>query len=500
MSEPWHGADQVRDLELLVRSQHPLLWIDSPEVERVFSLARLVARRENMPLYTWDAYRGLVIEGSTQPVPGTQQARACLEALRGQGRTLVHLVGFEASLEEPAHRALLRAVHADRLRSGGTLLFSITDTAVPKELQPLFTRFVLRAPEPETYRHYVTSVLRDLATRMPVQVELDARETDRLLALLRGLPLVEVRKLITRAVVEDGKLGPGDLATVLEVKKAAVETAGHLEFYAAEQSMKDVAGLGNLKAWLRKRRPAFEEPTEARRFGLTPPKGLLLIGVQGCGKSLCAKAVSSEWSLPLLRLDPGVLYNKYFGETEKNLKQAIAAAESMAPVVLWIDEIEKAFGTGGDQDSGTSQRVLGSFLTWLNDKQESVFVIATANDISRLPPEFLRKGRFDEIFFVDLPVADVRKQIFGVHLAKRGRPPGAFDLEALATATEGFSGSEIEQAVVAALYTAFSDTGELTTEGLLREIAETRPLSVTMREKVEALRAWARERAVPANG
>jgi SpoVK/Ycf46/Vps4 family AAA+-type ATPase len=224
----------------------------------------------------------------------------------------------------------------------------------------------------------------------------------------------------------------------------------------------------------------------------------LLLGVQGCGKSMCAKAVAREWQLPLIRLDPSSLYNKFVGESEKNLKRAIKTAESMAPIVLWIDEIEKAFGGQESGDSGTSSRIFGTFLTWLNDKKESVFVIATANDISRLPPELLRKGRFDEIFFVDLPDAPVRKDIFAVHLTRRSRAPAGFDLDALANATDGFSGAEIEQVVISALYTAFSEGADLDTDLLLREIEGTRPLSVTLGEKITELRAWAKDRAVPA--
>jgi SpoVK/Ycf46/Vps4 family AAA+-type ATPase len=228
---------------------------------------------------------------------------------------------------------------------------------------------------------------------------------------------------------------------------------------------------------------------------------MLLVGVQGCGKSLAARATAALWGLPLLRLDAGRLYDKYIGESEKNLRKVLATAESMAPVVLWIDEIEKAMAgaTGSDGDGGLSRRILGSFLTWLQDKAAPVFLVATANDITALPPELLRKGRFDEIFFVDLPDEPERRAIFTIHLQRRQRPPELFDLDALAAASDGFSGAEIEQAVVSSLYAAFSGPGRLTTEILLAELAATRPLSVTMAEKVAAIRAWAAERTVPAN-
>jgi SpoVK/Ycf46/Vps4 family AAA+-type ATPase len=240
-------------------------------------------------------------------------------------------------------------------------------------------------------------------------------------------------------------------------------------------------------------------PKRAEEFGLDFPRGILLLGVPGCGKSLSAKAVAMEWELPLLKLDPSNLYNKFIGESEQNFKRAMKAAERMAPVVLWIDELEKAFATGGDADGGVSQRILGSFLSWMQDRQGDVFIVATANDISKLPPEFLRKGRFDEIFFVDLPDGETRKEIFRIHLGSREQDVDLFDLEQLTASTEGFSGAEIEQVVVSGLYTAFTADEPLSTEILVAESRRTRPLSVTMAEHIARLREWARTRAVSAN-
>ena len=372
------------------------------------------------------------------------------------------------------------------------------DTTLPAELEPLFDVVELQPPSQHAYHQFVSSVLRDLRQRMKVEVELTSEDVAVLLSHLRGLTFFEIKKIITQAVIEDGRLDRDDIEAVLDAKKKVIQRSGVLDYYPAEETLQDVAGLEALKSWLRKRKAAFVDPDRAKKFGLSPPRGLLLLGVQGCGKSLCAKAVASEWGQPLIRLDPSNLYNKFYGESERNLRRAIRTAENMAPVVLWIDEIEKAFASGGN-DSGTSQRIFGTFLTWLNDKKESVFVIATANDISKLPPELLRKGRFDEIFFVDLPDARTRRAIFEVHLSRRGRAADRFDLPALAEATEGFSGAEIEQVVVSALYTAFSDGGDLDTDALLREAGATRPLSVTMAEKIDALRDWARDRAVPAD-
>lgn len=343
------------------------------------------------------------------------------------------------------------------------------------------------------------SVLQDLHARSPVQVQLSQEETARFLRAVQGLPLAEVRRVVARVVADDGRLDALDIDAALANKRDALAQSGLLELYATGESLADVAGLGNLKAWLQKRCEAFVRPEAAAAFGVTPPRGLLLVGVQGAGKSLSAKAVAADWGLPLVRFDPANLFDRYFGESEKNLRRATKLAEAMAPVVLWIDEIEKVFARTGDDDGGTGARLFGSFLTWMNEKKASVFVVATANEVKSLPPELLRKGRFDEIFFLDLPGPVARRSIFEVHLVRRSRDPRAFDLDALAAATEGWSGAEIEQAVVSALYGAFAQRASLTTEAILAEVHATKPLSVTMAEQVEALRAWAKTRAVPAS-
>jgi len=287
---------------------------------------------------------------------------------------------------------------------------------------------------------------------------------------------------------------------VLEAKRQALRTEGLLETVKRDASFTDVAGLQRLRDWVAKRKSAWTP--EGQRFGLVPPKGVLITGVQGCGKSLAARAVAGEWGYELARLDAGALYDKYVGESEKRLRKALDLAQKLAPVVLWIDEIEKAFasaGSSGDADAGLSQRLLATLLTWMQDRESGVFLAATSNNITVLPPEMLRKGRFDEIFFVDLPNAQVRAALFALHLKKRGRDASAFDVTKLAGATEGFSGAEIEQAIVAGLYTAFNQRQQLSTEILLGEVKSTEPLSVTRAEEVAAIREWAKSRAVPAD-
>ncbi|MEK7743855.1 MAG: AAA family ATPase, partial [Elusimicrobiota bacterium] len=362
---------------------------------------------------------------------------------------------------------------------------------LPEGLRPVLASLKLAPPDAKEYRSLLGRILRDVSRSMRVRMALPAKDLQRLLANLRGLTLLEAEKVLTKAVVEDGLLDVEAITKVIEAKKAIVEREGLLEYYPSQEPLDSIAGMAGLKDWLAKRRGIITEPERAAEYGLGFPKGVLLLGVQGCGKSLFAKAVSAEWGLPLLKLDPSNLYNKYVGESEKNFARAVRIAERLAPVVLWIDEIEKAFAQSGSTDDGISQRILGSFLSWLQERKGDVFVVATANDIARLPPEFIRKGRFDEIFFVDLPSAPAREAILGIHLSKRGQKPGLFDLPALARATEGFSGAEIEQVVVAALYTAFASGSRLDTGQLLREASKTFPLSKTMREKVEALREWA---------
>lgn len=491
------SANQLRELEILVRSHHPLLVVDTLEEDRVHVLLQHTAEHLDLPFFSWTQVTGLCRElpepGQTPESGPPQKALAFIE--RSNLEAIFHLRGLGPYLHEPSVVAQIKSIHNRYFQHRGAVVLSGQAMDFPPELKHLFTPLELEAPTPQVYHAFVKGVLQDLAERVSVKIELSSADVSRLLATLNGLTFFEIQKIITQAVVEDGVLGRHDIDRVLEAKRKIIERSGVLEYFPHEQQMGDVAGLDELKSWLRKRKTAFEDPSRAKEYGLTPPKGLLLIGVQGCGKSLCAKAVAAEWKLPLIRLDPSNLYNRYVGESEKNLKRAIRLAEAMAPVVLWIDEIEKSLSQD-DADGGPAQRIFGTFLAWLQDKKENVFVIATANDISKLPPELLRKGRFDEIFFVDLPGGDARRRILEIHLERRSRDPSKFDLARLVDLTDGFSGAEIEQAVVSALYTAFSRQEDLRTETIAEEIEMTKPLSVTMAERIASLRAWAQDRAV----
>lgn len=497
LSEVPPSADTLRELEILIRAHHPLLLVDTVEDERVHVLLEHAAERIGLPLFSWTQVDGLRRElpdpGQTPESGPPQKALAFIE--RSNLEAIFHLQGLEPYLHEPAVIAQIKSIHKKYFGHRGAVVVSGQGLDMPPTIEPLFTPINLHVPSPEAYHSFVQAVLRDLAKRLHIKVELSSADVSKLLAALHGLTFFEVRKIITQAVVEDGVLERKDIARVLDAKRQIIERSGVLEYFSPEHEMGDVAGLDELKSWLRKRQTAFEDPARAKQYGLSPPKGLLLIGVQGCGKSLCAKAVAAEWKLPLIRLDPSDLYNRYVGESEKNLKRATKLAEAMAPVVLWIDEIEKSLSQE-DADGGPAQRIFGTFLAWLQDKKESVFVIATANDISKLPPELMRKGRFDEIFFVDLPREKARERILEIHLERRKRDPRQFDIHRLVELTDGFSGAEIEQAVVSALYTAFSRNEKLTTETIADEIELTRPLSVTMAERIDALRDWAKDRAV----
>lgn len=490
------ARDPLKDLQLLIKSRYSIIVLETPEGDRAEILLRRLSRELRLPFFAWSRTKGLRRDGEPSGIYGTQdaaQALAHVEASRLPA--LYYFDGLGEDLSDKLLATRLKDAAEPLSRSAGALVLSGEGLPLPESVQSMAARLRLPSPELSDYRDLLHRLLKDLSARAPMKVEMSSEDFARLLANLKGLTLMEAERILTRAVVEDGRLDAADIAGVVQAKKALVEREGVLEYFPAEEGMADIAGLAGLKTWLAERRAILTDPGRAARFGLAFPKGVLLLGVPGCGKSLCAKAVAREWGLPLLKLDPANLYDKYVGESEKNFKKAMATAERLAPVILWIDELEKAFSASGpSEDGGLSMRIFGAFLSWLQDRQGDVFVVATANDVSILPPEFLRKGRFDEIFFVDLPDARAREALFAVHLGKRGKDPSRFDVPRLVEATEGFGGSEVEQAIVAGLYTAFSGRKDLTTEILLDEISRTRPLALTMEEKIRSLREWAKER------
>ncbi len=490
----------AHELLTLVRSRYPVMGVETHEEARLEAILSEVAAELGVPLWTWDTTHGLVHHGTGNAMYNTARPDQVLGYLERSAEDGVYLLkDLQHSLEDTAVRRALKNAAAAFRRDRRAIFLAAPGFDLPADLEKDVLVIPLDLPGPEELRQAVGQAVRSLGGGRSVKIEMTPDELEQLVGALGGLTLDEAERAIIQVVLEDRALTAEDIRRVLELKQKTLLRTTSLEYLAADVDLEQVAGLANLKRWLERRRGAFGH--RAREFGLDPPRGILLLGVQGCGKSLVAKAVAGGWRLPLLRLDPGALYDKFVGESERRLREALKSAEAMSPAVLWVDEIEKGFpGVGStDADGGLTRRLFGTFLAWLQERRRPVFVVATANDIAALPPELVRKGRFDEIFFVDLPGAEARREILRIHLARRGRDSSRFDLAALASATEGFSGAEIEQAVVGALYVAFSEAGSLDTALLQREIAGTRPLSVTMAERIQALRDWARERTVPAD-
>jgi hypothetical protein len=494
--------DTDAELELLIRAKYALILLDTAEPERADERLALIASRLSLPYYSWSRSRGLRrgIQQGDPFIDNTQEPARGLALIAGEGAAIYHFRGLGPFLEDPLVTShVLDGVALFGVRRGA-IVISGHGIRVPDALRPHAATVRLAMPTYNEHRQQLERIIRDQSARTPTKVELSAEDRVRLINNLVGLTLTEAEKVVTRLIIEDGALRADDVARAASAKRELVEQDGLLEYHAAGESMSDVAGLKGLKAWLARRRAVVHDPQRAAEFGLGFPRGMLLLGVPGCGKSLCAKAIAHEWGLPLLKLDPANLYDKYIGDSEKNFKRAMQTAERLAPIVLWIDELEKAFASsGGDEDGGVSRRVFGTFLSWLQEREGDVFVAATCNDIAQLPPEFIRKGRFDEVFFVDLPDDRAREEIFRIHLRKRKQVAENFELRALAAASEGFSGAEVEQVVVAGMYGAFTESRPLDTGMLLHEIAATKPLSGTMHEKIAELRAWASSRTVAAD-
>ena len=488
----------AHDLKTLVLSRHPAIVIETSEPERAEALVKTVADDLRIARFEWSVTTGLRRAGDGAGVYQTNDPGRALAAIAElEVEAIFELHDFTAYLGKPEISRAFRDL-LDRLSSPNRLSTAVLVEAraeVPPEIEPRVVRFELHLPSRSEYRLAIATVVESLRLNRRAVVELEPGDYEDFCSALTGLTLNQARQAVARAAIEDGRLGREDLARLAAYKVQALGEDGLLEYFPPGDNRFELGGFASLRRWLDRARVGFSR--EAAELGLEPPKGVLLVGVQGCGKSLAAKAIAREWQLPLLKLDAGRLFDKFIGETERNFRRAIDIAESCSPAVLWIDELEKAIAAGGgESDGGLSRRLFGSFLTWLQEKTAPVFVVATANDLSLLPPELLRKGRFDEIFFVDLPHADEREQIFRIHLALRRQDAAAFDLPALVQATDGFSGAEIEQAVVASLLGALHAKAPLTTDLLLAEIRATVPLSVTRAEDIRALRTNAQGRFV----
>jgi AAA+ superfamily predicted ATPase len=490
-----------RDLEIVLDSGAPLVVIETGDETRFLELLTDLAINHPAtgyrPLFRWSVTDGLQrLDLDLEPQRANSEPEDVLRHIRAVAKPGIYaLLDFQPFLAEPVHVRLLKDIALAAARTRVTVLLVGHRLDLPADLQRFAARFEMRLPGLAERREIVKGCIAAYRAEHASRVEIDPKAVELLVKNLGGLTHADTERLARNAIRDDGAITAADLPAVMRAKYELLNRGGILSFEYETARGADLAGFRNVKLWLAQRRAAFDDN---RPSGLDAPKGLLLIGVQGCGKSLAAKVAAGVLGVPLLRLDFGALYNKYHGETERNLRESLQTAELMSPCVLWLDEIEKGLATGHDE-SGTARRVLGGLLTWMAERRAPTFMVATANDVHELPPELIRKGRFDEIFFVDLPGPESRAEILAIHFAKRGIDAASLDMSRLVDATHGFSGAEIEQGVVAALYAAHAAGTAPELTHWLTEFGRTRPLSVVFAERIADLRAWAAGRTVPAD-
>ena len=489
-----------RDLELVLESGTPLIVIETTDEARVLGLLHEIALSRAAsayrPLFRWSVTDGIQrLDLDLEAQRHNADPEEALRHIRAVGKPgIFALLDFHPFLKEPVHIRLLKDIALAANDAKVTVVLVGHRLELPTELLGFTARFTLRLPGPADRRAIVERCAEDYLRDEGHEVKVDSEALELLVQNLSGLTSGDTERLARNAIRDDGAVSASDLPGVMKAKYELLNRGGVLSFEYDTTRLTDLAGFRNLKHWLTQRAWAFRPDRPAE---LAPPKGILLLGVQGCGKTLAAKATAGAFALPLLRLDFGSLYNKYHGETERNLRESLQTAEVLSPCVLWLDEIEKGLATSHD-DSGTARRVLGSLLTWMAERRAQVFLVATANEVNDLPPELIRKGRFDEIFFVDLPPPQSRAEIFAIHLRKRGLAPERMNLAELVVLTDGFSGAEIEQGIVSSLYAAHALGQQPDHSHVAAELRKTRPLSVIMAERVAAVRTWARDRTVPA--
>lgn len=483
-----HTTAFENTLDIYLRARFTLMVIKTNEEERALQSIKNVCESTRRACLSWDLAEGFQLLGNTPiPLPNAPDPLTALEQIdKGEGEVVYILKDFHESWSNPQIKRKLRSL-AQRLKfTRKSILITTPSAKIPDELRGEIV--ILDYPAPNISE--LEEVLKRLSQTPGVKINLTTLGREKFIQAALGLSTAQAQRVFAKAIVSDGVLDDRDIELVTEEKKQIIRESEALEYFSATETPDDVGGLEVLKEWLRLRERAFTQ--QARQYGLPAPKGIALIGIPGTGKSLTAKMIGGLWKLPLLRLDTGALFGSLVGESEERVRRALKIAETIAPCVIWIDEMEKGLAHGG-LDSGTSQRVFGAILTWMQEKTAPCFVVATANDISQLPPELLRKGRFDEIFFLDLPTTNERRDIFSVHFRKRRRLPQDFDIERLAQETEGYVGAEIEQAVIDAMYIGFNSDREFTTEDVSQAIQRLVPLSVSQREIVQALREWLRQ-------
>ncbi len=516
-------VDTLERLKVLLSSSTPIVVMETVEEMRAVRLVRAACSSLSLATFEWSIASGLVRCGSEvgELVPETgfaggpghdlsgaqglynskepAQALSNLEAMSLEAAFV--LKDFHRHMDDPVVVRRLRDVGQKFSTNRRTVIITAPSITIPAELGSLVEFLELPLPDKQRLRQIIDEMTVRVGKTRTLKRTLDAPGLDAMANNLRGLTEEEAERAASQAIVTRYGITAETVTDVLQAKKEQLRHSGMLEFIDASENLGSVGGLDNIKRWLAQRRGTWEDA--AREFGLEPPRGAIILGVQGCGKSMCARAIAGEWKLPLVKFDTAAIFDKYIGETEKRIQKVFRVAEGLAPCVFWIDELEKIFaGSGPDSasvDAGVSSRILAAFLSWMQDRKAPVFVAATCNNVSALPPELIRKGRFDELFFVDLPNHAERKQIFAIHLKRRKRNPAEFDLDQVAAAARGYSGAEIEAAVQTALYAAFSSKQTVSTLGLLDALKATVPLSVTRSEEIEELRTWASQRAVPAS-
>ncbi len=491
--------NDLLDLFHLVKSRVPLITIETRDEKEVIHLIVSLGSSLRKPVYGWNLVRGFSLLDKSGEINGSNQlepTEVLYTIYQNYRSAMFVLVDYHPYLKNDRNVRLIKelALNSDKLDQ--TIFFISSQIELPDEVKFLSTQYELAFPSDEEIRNFLMETIEKWKAETPnKKVDVDESILNVFIKNLHGLSFSEIKRILYNAL-RDNAINKEDIPEIAKAKYYLLNKDNVLYYEHDTSSFGEVGGLKNLKEWLEKRKKIFIG--EVKNVGIDVPKGVLLLGVQGSGKSLAAKAVAGTWGIPLLRLDFGTIYNKFFGETERKIREALKMADMMAPCVLWIDEIEKGLASDNN-DSGTSKRVLGTFLTWMAERKTLVFLVATANDIQTLPPELMRKGRMDEIFFVDLPDVSIRKEILTIHLKKRNLNPDNFDIDKIAQACEGFSGSEIEQVIVSGFYSVIGGYKQLSTEILLKEIEKTRPLSVVMAENIDAMREWAQDRTVSAN-
>lgn len=490
--------DIQREISLCVRARYPIIWLLTYEETRAEKLLHAIAKSTGKEVITWSLSEGF---DPDHEVSNSRNPEVVLKHILESSRKAIYILkDFHPFMEQDIVIRLLRDITIKLKKSYKTVILVSPQLKIPPDLEKDITVFDLPLPNAKELGSVLTNLLAPYKDSAKVKVDLSPQLLEKVIQGTLGLTLKEAENVYAKALLRNRDFTIDDLPDIISEKQQMIRKSGILDFIPFSMDMSDVGGLDGLKEWLRRRTGAFS--SKAREFGLPEPKGLLLVGVPGCGKSLAAKAIASEWSLPLLRLDVGKIFASFIGSSEQNMRKALSISEAMSPAILWLDEIEKGFSglkSSGSVDAGTTARIFGTFLTWMQEKTKPVFVIATANNVEELPPELLRKGRFDDIFFIDLPSLDEREDIFKIHIARKNRDPLKFDIKALAALAIDFSGAEIEETVVAAMYLAFYLNRDINTDDVRKAIDAIVPLAVTAREKIAYIREWAHDRARPAS-